>query len=106
MLNAYAGIISDHGLEVFVPETDHALCFLLRRVTRKTNSNQVCFWAVMEPSAALAVRSCVASGRYRDALFVLQTLAGRMGPVWPEDSEPADSRKMTASDRISDKTGA
>jgi hypothetical protein len=87
MVNSYVGIISRRGLESLLPETEHAVLFLLRRVCRKYCGEASCYWAVMQDSAASEIQRHLQWRRYEDALLALRTRATYFGTIAPSDSD-------------------
>ena len=90
MVNSFVGIISPRGLESLLPETEHALPFLVRRAYRKRPTEAVCYWAVMQDSAVAEVRRQLQEHRPEEALLALRALAEYFGTIPPptdEDSE-------------------
>ncbi len=59
MLNAYLGIVSPSGLDVMVPEHEHSLVFLLRRLGRRTNHRECGVWFVLPQEVAEEVPAAV-----------------------------------------------
>lgn len=88
MVNSFVGIISRRGLESLVPETEHAVPFLVRRAYRRRPTEAVCYWAVMEESAAEQVRRQLHGHRHEDAFFALRALAEHFGTILlPSDDD-------------------
>ena len=90
MANSFVGIISPRGLELLLPETEHALPFLVRRAYRRRPTEAVCYWAVMQDSAAAEVRRQLQGRRREDAFLALRALADFFGTIPPptdDDSE-------------------
>jgi hypothetical protein len=83
MSNAFVGIISSRGLESLVPETEHALPFLVRRAYRRHPPEAVCYWAVMDEVVAEEVRRQLRGQCHEDAFLVLRTLSERFGTIPP-----------------------
>jgi hypothetical protein len=83
MSKAFVGIISSRGLESMVPETDHALPFLIRRAYRREPPETVCYWAVMDEAVAEEVRRQLQGHCHEDAFLVIQTLAECFGTIPP-----------------------
>jgi hypothetical protein len=87
MVNSYVGIISGRGLESLVPETEHALPFLVRRAYRQRPSKAVCYWAVMQDEAAREIQSYLQRRRHDDALMALREQAAHFGTILPSQSD-------------------
>ncbi len=83
MVKCYVGIISRRGLESLLPETKHAIPFLLRRAYRREPTEAVCYWAVMQEAAALEVQRQVQSRRHEEALLALHAWAAHFGTILP-----------------------
>ena len=83
MVNSYVGIISRRGLESLLPETEHAVPFLVRRAYRRRPTEAVCYWAVMQDTAARKVKRQLQWKRYEDALLTLRTQAAHFGTISP-----------------------
>lgn len=89
MLQAYLGLISRQGLEVFCPEHPQALRFLERRV-RRTPGPALCFWSVLPDDAACQVQSALQHGLPAAAFQVLQQTAWDAGSLIPESTSSVD----------------
>ena len=87
MVNCYVGIISCKGLESLFPETEHAVPFLLRRAYRRQPTEALCYWAVMQDTAAREVQCRLERRRHEEALFTLRTLAADFGTILPPSFE-------------------
>jgi hypothetical protein len=87
MRNCFVGIISPRGLESLVPETDHAVPFLARRAYRRRPTEAVCYWAVMEDSAAEHVRRQLLRHHNEDAFLALRALAEHFGTIPPQSDQ-------------------
>ena len=87
MLDSYIGLISRRGLESLFPETEHAAPFLVRRAYRRQPLEAVCYWAVMEESAAQQVQWQLQWRHHEEAFLVLRALADHVGTILPP---PAD----------------
>lgn len=87
MVNSYVGIISGRGLESLVPETEHAVPFLVRRAYRRPTSEAVCYWAVMQDEVAREVQGHLQRCRHDDALLALRRHAAHFGTILPPHSE-------------------
>ena len=87
MVNSYVGIISRRGLESFIPDTEHAAPFLLRRAYRRQPPEAICYWAVMQDAAAREVERQLQWRRHEDALATLHARATYFGTFLPPDFE-------------------
>ncbi len=83
MLSAYVGIAKRDGLEVFVPEHEHVVRFLARRVQREGLRLAVCYWAVLPDEAAREVGRLLELGEPYAALLTLDHAAKELGPIIP-----------------------
>ena len=87
-MNSFVGIVTPGGLDVFVPETEHAVRFLMRRLQRWRATPAACFWAVMRGDHAARVVWALEQEHASLAWSILQTNArsvGRIVPTTPED---------------------
>ena len=96
MTNAYLGLVSRHGLESLVVETDHATPFLLRRARRRSFEGAHCCWAVLDDAAAHGIMRQVGSRRFENAFQRLRIEAMRFGTIASAgddfgDEDPRDS---------------
>ena len=87
MVECYVGIISRRGLESLLPETKHAIPFLLRRAYRRQPTEAICYWAVMQKTAAQDVQRQLQLRRHEEALFILRARAAHFGEILPPCSE-------------------
>jgi hypothetical protein len=83
MGKSFVGIISPRGLESLIPETEHAVPFLVRRAYRRRTAKAVCYWAVVDESVADQVRRQLGGHCHEDAFLVLRTLAEDFGTIPP-----------------------
>lgn len=83
MLQAFVGIVSQRGLEVFCPERPETVRFLWRRV-RRTPGQTTCIWSVLADDAAAGVQNALDSVGPEFALGCLQQTAREVGTLWPE----------------------
>lgn len=86
MLNAYLGIVSPSGLDVMVPEHEHSLVFLLRRLGRRKNHRECGVWFVLPQEVADEVRLLLDAGEASEALRWSELGARDFGilvPEWP-----------------------
>ena len=90
MWQAYVGIISQRGLEVFCPEHPETARFLWRRAKR-LHGRSVCFWTVISDDSVVEIRDTMRRGCTHAACELLQTTARDLGFLLPSDEEPADS---------------
>jgi hypothetical protein len=86
MWQAYVGIVSRQGLEVFCPEHTQTVRFLWQRV-RRQRGQAACFWSVVPDEAAAQVRAALHLGRPRTALHVLQSTARDWGHLLSPDAD-------------------
>jgi hypothetical protein len=89
MLQAYVGIITRRGLEVFCPEYPQTVRFLQRRVER-TRGHALCFWSVAADEAVAQVQAALRCGEPRAALRLLEQATRAGGPLLPFQSETTD----------------
>ena len=87
MAQAYLALVSLRGLESLVPETEHALPFLLRRAYRRFPYEAICCWAVVPAPAVNRVHALIATGRYLQALIALNVEAQELGTIPPDDTD-------------------
>ena len=85
MLQAYVGIVSRRGIEVFCPEHSGTVRFLFRRAKRSAG-HVACFWCVMSDDAAKHVRTTLRFGQPQRAFESLQLNARDIG-LLPLDDE-------------------
>jgi hypothetical protein len=95
MLQAYLGIVSPHGLEVFCPEHPQTSRFLRRRV-RRTYGRTLGCWAVIEAEAAACVELTLRSGLTQVALEYLLQTAHDFGFLPAEDCLESESMHPSA----------
>ncbi|MDZ4683587.1 MAG: hypothetical protein SH850_00775 [Planctomycetaceae bacterium] len=93
MLQAYVGIVSRQGLEVFCPEHPQTVRFLQRRVER-TRGQAVCFWSVVPDDAADQVRTALRCGERQLALHLLQQATRDGGSLLPTPDDAVDTWVM------------
>jgi len=86
MLQAYVGIVSRRGIEVFCPEYPGTVRFLFRRA-RRTRGGTACFWCVLADEAAKHVRTTLRFGQPQRAFEFLQTNARDIGLLPADDDE-------------------
>ncbi len=84
MAHAYLGILSARGLELLVPETEHALAFLLRRAYRRRPHKLACCWAVMPEDAASGIHMLISAGLYEQAFLALNAESLEIGTIPPD----------------------
>jgi hypothetical protein len=84
MLTAYLGIVSPAGLDVMVPEHEHTLMFLLRRLARRTARRECGVWFVLPQETAEEVRWLLEEGERCEALRWSQLGARDFGVLVPE----------------------
>lgn len=85
MAHCYVGIFSPRGLESFLPETEHAMPFLLRRAYRRGPPASICYWVVAEEDVARQVQRQIADRQRHDAYHTLRTQAREFGTILPPD---------------------
>lgn len=88
MLQAFVGIVSQQGIELFCPEDPATVRFLWRRVQRE-RGRAFCFWSVIPSEAVQRIQAVLALGLSREALDLLQQLARDYGFLVPDHEEPA-----------------
>lgn len=89
MARSYVGTISRRGLESLLPETEHAVPFLIRRAYRRRPTEAVCYWAVMDDTTARDVEEQLRWQWYEEALLTLQVRAMDIGTILPPYAEDA-----------------
>jgi hypothetical protein len=87
MVRSYVGIISRRGLELLLPETEHAVPFLLRRAYCRHSAGAICCWAVMQDAAAGEVQRQLLFRRYEDAFLSLRVKAACFGTILPPSAD-------------------
>ena len=90
MGRSYVGIISARGLESVLPETDHAVPFLVRRAYGRRSGEAVCYWAVMPDSTARAVELQLQAHLHEDAFRKLRGEAAHFGTILPSGVDDAE----------------
>ena len=89
MLQAYVGIVSRQGLEIFTPENPQTVRFLSRRAQREAG-RVACFWSVVPDDTAGQIHAALRQGRGGEALALLQHQARDYGFLLPcDDVEPS-----------------
>lgn len=96
MAQAYIGIINRFGLESFVPEREHGLRFLARRIGRNAPGEALSYWAVVNRATAERIRWELTIGRHLDALVILQTHALDFGTVLPFETQSVTEGEFAA----------
>jgi hypothetical protein len=86
MLQAFVGIVSRRGLEVFCPEHPDTVQFLWRRA-RRTPGRTACFWSVIPDDAAVCVQNAMRTVGPEVAFGFLQQSVREMGTLLPSDME-------------------
>lgn len=86
MLQAYVGIISRRGLELFCPEDPATVRFLWRRFKREPG-RIACFWSVVPAEVVEHILVALQLGRSRDALILMQQHAREYGSLIPGEEE-------------------
>ena len=87
MLQAFIGIVSHRGIEVFCPEDPATVRFLWRRAQRE-RGRAACFWSVIPSEAVELIEATLNLGLAREALDLLQQLARDYGFLVPYREEP------------------
>jgi hypothetical protein len=87
VLNSYVGIISRRGLESLLPDGEHAAPFLVRRACRRQPTEAICYWAVMQDTAAKEVERQLQWQLYENALATLHECAKHFGTFLPPEFE-------------------
>jgi hypothetical protein len=87
MLQAYVGIVSPRGIELFCPEDPATIRFLWRRVQR-AHGRSACFWSVLSGEAVELVQAALNLSQQREALDLLQQSARDYGFLVPHSEEP------------------
>lgn len=87
MWQAYVGIVSRRGLEIFCPEHPQTVRFLQRRVER-CRGQALCFWSVAQAEAVAQVEAALCADERRVALRLLDEATRDGGPLlpFPEDA--------------------
>ena len=86
MLQAYVGIISPSGIELFCPEDPVTVRFLWRRVQRQPG-RAACFWSVLPSDAVELIQAALLQGFPQHALDLIQQQARDYGFILPDDEE-------------------
>ena len=81
-MQAFVGIVSQQGIELFVPEDPATVKFLMRRVQRARRP-MACFWSVLSQDAAAVITGRVNHGQAADALDLLLQQARECGLILP-----------------------
>ena len=91
MASSYLAICSPSGLELLIPETPHAMRFVMRRVYDLGRSDEYCGWVIMADREASFVRTLIEYGYPEIASTVVHLLASEFGTLPPEFDEAARS---------------
>lgn len=91
MLQAFVGIVSPRGIEVFCPEDAATVRFLRRRVQRE-RGRSACFWSVVPNEAVELIEVAINLGMPQEALHVMQHLAHEYGLLVPGHEDAAEAR--------------
>jgi hypothetical protein len=86
MLQAYVGIVSRRGIEVFCLEHPETQRFLFRRA-RRSGGHAACFWCVLADDAAKHVRITLRFGQPQRAFDFLQMNARDIGLLTVDDEQ-------------------
>jgi hypothetical protein len=90
MLQAYIGIVSRRGLELFCPEHPQTVRFLWRRA-RRERGRVACYWTVLSAEVAEPIRTALLLGQPWDALDLMQQQAYDCGLLLPWDDDDTPS---------------
>jgi hypothetical protein len=95
MLQAFVGIVSQQGIELFCPEDPATVRFLWRRAQR-ARGRAACFWSVLPSEAVELIEAALNLGQAREALDILQELARDYGFLIPhqEDAAPLQAARQ------------
>jgi hypothetical protein len=104
MWQAYVGIVSQRGLEVFCLEDPDTVRFLWRRV-RRISGRAGCVWTVIAADDAARVHTALCQGQARAACEILLRSARDLGPLFPSDTEPADAPLLAITPKFLDSLG-
>ena len=85
-MQAYVGIVSRQGLELFCPEHPQTVRFLCRRAKREPE-RLACFWSVLPDEAVGHIRAALRDGHSADALRLVQQQARECGLLSTADDE-------------------
>jgi hypothetical protein len=88
MMQAFVGIVSQRGIELFCPEDPATIRFLWRRAQRE-RGRAACFWSVLPSEAVELIEAALNLGQLQEALDLLQQLARDYGFLVPYREEPA-----------------
>ncbi len=88
MLQAFVGIVSQRGIELFCPEDPATVRFLWRRAQRQ-QGRAACFWSVIPSEAVQLIETALWHGLPREAFHLLQQRAHDYGLLVPHHEEPA-----------------
>jgi hypothetical protein len=91
MLQAYVGIVSCNGIELFCPEDPATVRFLWRRVQRHPY-RVACFWSVLPSDAVELVEAALLQGFPQHALDLIQQQARDYGFLTTPDGDESTSR--------------
>lgn len=86
MLQAFIGIVSQHGIELFCPEDPATERFLWRRAQR-ARGRAACFWSVIPSEAVELIEVALRLGLPGEALKLLQQQARDYGFLVPSRDE-------------------
>jgi hypothetical protein len=89
MLQAYIGIVSRRGLELFCPDPQ-TVRFLWRRA-RRERGRVACYWSVLSAEVAEPIRIALLLGQPWDALDRMQQQAYDCGLLLPWDDDDTPS---------------
>lgn len=89
MLQAFVGIISRNGLEVFCPEHPETVRFLCRRA-RRESGRVACIWSVLPHEALALVDEALRRAQFAEALVLAVQHARDYGLLIPTDDDEAN----------------
>lgn len=88
MRQAFLGIITNRGLEVFCPEHPDTFRFLWRRA-RRLSAEAECIWCVLLAEDAVLVQQNIARFHTKAALEILNRTSLEAGILQPTTQIPA-----------------
>lgn len=91
MASSYLAICSPRGLELMIPESPHAMRFIMRRVYDLGRTDETCGWVIIDDREAGLIRRLVEYGYPKIASTLVPLLAREFGTMPPEFDEAARS---------------